>query len=307
MNISLVSNSQTWELQYKESEKIKLEPWIKISFLVLSILAWPALVIVTPLMIVNGMADSIKLSMRQTKFAKILKNENQLKEYVALREKTYERKVAKLKKKVAESIESHLRKNNQGPLGGKAKIEFLLNCIDLPPANEPIGNELPKKYWEKMDWEAYLDKDFHAISTKARGVDQTICKILHVFQLKYKMLIYQNEQLTNCTETEQLERVRRVAELSFVKYGIKKRDKVQLSDCLLWALPTGILWYLLQGDNDRIYFEHKKEHLKAVPTLEKYKDLIEAHNQLIKTYDYLIPYRAHYSTPYENVFTVKSG
>lgn len=311
MNISLISHSRTWELQYEESKRVEFGCLEKSAGFLLSAIVWPAFILISPVFVAYNIGKYVKHGLKQAKAVKILKdeNQNQLQQYGASRVAGIERKIEKLKERAKNSIESHLRKNNLGPFGrGTCKIGYLLESIGLQGLStvpEQTGNKLPKDYWNKLpkdywknlNWDDYLAKDFFAISKAARPCDTDICQTLHAFQVKYHTLLRQKEALATGNDNEKLEKVRKIAELSFVKHGFKKQaTKEWLLSPLLWALPTGgMFWFLYSSTNERVLLENKKEHVKAVSSLQQYVDLVKAHNELIKNRDYLVPYRRDFS------------
>ena len=116
-------------------------------------------------------------------------------------------------------------------------------------------------------------------------------ELLEQSRLRLQFLLHQKTVLTDLSGETRLDAVRKIAEISFVRNGFKRQEaKEGIGRVFIWFLPTGMFWNLSFGSNERLTFEGKKEFLTGLPNANRYNDLVDAHNQLIKNHDYLVPY-----------------
>ncbi len=111
-----------------------------------------------------------------------------------------------------------------------------------------------------------------------------------VEKLKYQRL---TKEVTILQNDPDLNAISRIAELSFIKNSFNRQNaKECLVRSLLWIIPLGMYYdfNFRAPVNDQNTYAEKKEFLAPIPSLQKYDDLIDAHNQLIRENDFLFPF-----------------
>lgn len=274
---ALVSNPPNWELTYKESSR-KESYGSMIGAFVISAVAWPLFALICPCGLYAYANAYFKTISKQAHAVKVLSNPNTLERYSEQILSKNARAIIK-QKLLAISV---LEKMHNFPSLG----------LPLPSQQGHFNNAPTEALWRNFPWEEFIKKDFLSMSRNVKEAHfQRDLELLEQSRLRLQFLLHQKTVLTDLSGETRLDAVRKIAEISFVRNGFKRQEaKEGIGRVFIWFLPTGMFWNLSFGSNERLTFEGKKEFLTGLPNANRYNDLVDAHNQLIKNHDYLVPY-----------------
>lgn len=312
--LNLVSSYKTWELVYRDSKPVKIRDPIQttetvkktclthlmnvVKFVVLlpfKLLAVLGFVIMMPIAgafgFISGSIRYFQAISNQNKLIKLLTNDKQLEVYIQERLQLCEKEIAAVKNLVIDQIRK-LENPDELSLSIPPKPTFLASVREI------FGK---KSGWENFDWDKFVKINLIEKENFIKDSKKNLWG-LEAYRTVLQRFIRQKEVLTNLKGNERLEAIKRIAELFFVK-NVFSRQNAKFKAfflapiCLLPILfPIGCIWQRFFGKTTRMILEDKKDFLPLNTDLRKYKDLVDAHNQLIKNHDYLVPYIARYGT-----------
>ena len=282
----LVSNHLTWELNYQEGKCPKETLLSMTAALVGSIVGYPMLFLGGTIMFTHSSYNYLKSTWNQSKLINVLSDNNSLKKYAENRIKCCEKQIEDLKTLAIFYMEGNLKKLSQSdlPIPQKKTIKDRLSL------------HLPKSYWKDFQWDKFQSTDFFQKSNTPSSIDKISKENLETIRIKLNYLSHQKKVLSNPKENERLEAIKRIAELSFVKNGFTKQgSKEWMTHSFLWMFPSGIFWdlYFNSPNNDRLTYEGKKDFLPNTTNLSTFTDFMDAHNQLVRKHDFLVPHIQH--------------
>jgi len=283
----LVSNQATWELSYEESLPSKESRLNTVVCLVGVTAAWSMFLFAGTLMLTFYSFHYLKLRWNQSKIINVLKKQKHLEEYSRNRIKRIDKHIYNLKSHAISLMEKDLKKPNELELPIPQKKARL---------KDHLSSQLPKRYWKSFPWDDFLKTNFFQKSKTLETPDKKTLLHLEETRVKFNFLVHQKEILSKLTGNDRVEAISKIAEISFVKNAFKRQEsKEWITRSILWMLPSGIFWdlYVNSPLNNRSTYEGKKHFLPSTTDLKKYIDLVDAHNQLIKSHDFLVPYIKH--------------
>lgn len=280
----LVSNHTNWELLYQDSERPKESHLQLVAALIITTITWPFFVIIGTGGVIFNSYSYFKAAWNQHRLIKVLSNQKDLEEYAEKRIQNCEKQIEFLKTNAIELMEIHLDKPDEVGLPIPQKKTFL----------DYLRSNLPDSYWTDFPWNDFLSTDFFQKSIASNPHDKRILKELEEVRTGINYLSHQKTVLLN--PEGRVEATRKIAEMSFIKNAFKKQESKQwIVHTLFWLLPSGAFWDRCFNSprNDRLTYEGKKVFLASVSNFQPYNDLVDAHNQLVKNHNFLVPYMTH--------------
>ena len=122
-------------------------------------------------------------------------------------------------------------------------------------------------------------------------------KNLQALQTCLRCLIYRFGELKDSQKINRIAAIKNIAIYSLVKINFRKERCKEIGIMgLCFMVPTGFFYFLVHNPmtKDQKKFENNKEHLPKIPELGNYSDVVDVHNSLLTTYNYLIPYAPLY-------------
>ncbi len=279
----LVSNHTNWELTYRDSQCPKETRLSMTAALIGCIVAWPIFLIGGTVMLTLHSFNYFKTRWNQYKVIKVLTNKKNL-------EKCAEKRIECCKKQIKD-LKSHAIFLMEGCL--KKPMELNLPIPQKKEIKDYLSSHLPESYWKDFPWDEFLNKDFFQESNIPDNPDKKTLQHLEKVRIKLNRLFHQEKILSNLKGNERLKAVKRITELSFVKNGFKRqKSKEWVVHAIFWLLPSGMFWdlYFNSPNNERLTYEGKSHFLPQSTKLRKYADFVDAHNQLVRNHDFLVPY-----------------
>lgn len=285
MNFSRVNfNREANALEYERFPKIKPS----LLDVVLLLITYPGFLLMGSILIVAGSCDYFKYKKKQIRLLNILTDDSALKRYQFSRLQATDAKIAKLKRKAEEHIQTVIG----------------TGCL--------AGTEFPllTKNWTTEHWKNFGKTDFLALAAKqlpakinALALNMKAFVDCDEYRRRIGALIAQKELFQRSTLTEEIVVARRIAEMSYVKTIFKKQCSLNQLRAYAWMLvPLGLLRdctrraapYLITrhiGFHDEQVFRDRSNDLFLIPSLtSRSANLVEVHNALLKENPYLMPY-----------------
>jgi len=291
MEVRLFTNRVNWMLGYrcKESEgtgKFSRSTFetvlVRIALFVFFIFIWPVTFLCSACGLLRESYSFIKAKYKQYKIMKILSNPGDLKAYGKNRVQWCEKQIDFLKNEAIKSMDEDFKKPEVLGLSIPQK-SFWYNFFSKREKEE---------IWDEFRWDEFAKKDFLQLPTVQNNFDEkySLKKLDHI-RLKMIFLCRQKHELTQ--PNVKAEVIKNIAEMSLIKATFKvQASKRNFFHSMLILLNAGLdleyKYYYPQ--NDRLTYEGKKEFLSAGTDLQKYDDLVKAHNGLVEKHDYLVPY-----------------
>lgn len=273
----LKSNRTTRELEFDDFPKRKDGLLEKATAFALLTATWPLFFIAGGLFLALNARNYIGAKWNQSKLVTALSDSKHLEEYSKKRLDACEKQIKRLKHRAIIFMDHEVKK---------------LDHLHLPIPkrnkwNDYFANKLPDEVWKDFQWNKFLETDFLQTSSASNKTD---LKYLDEIKVKLRFLLHQKDVLTKLEGKERIEAIKRIAEFGLIKSElIKQNSKEWIVRCICWMVPTGIFWDLVYSTNHaRQTYEGNKKFLP--PTLNQYADLIDAHNQLMRNHDFLVPY-----------------
>lgn len=270
----LVSNHENWELIYKDRDVQPLSQLRFIGDLVTTAIAWPMCFLLATVLLPMYSFSYVKARRNQYKILNVLSNPKQMEEYTRKRIQVCEARIENLKSMAIQ------------------RMERKPALIGLPiPQKQGILDSLSKipDHWKDFPWYTFMDADFFQKSKDLNDVDKHSLQNLEQIRKQMSVLSHQKEVLLS---PGRLEIIKKIAEMSFIKNAFKRQEsKEWIFRSILWLVPFGFFVdERFNLTNDRITYEGKKNFLPNGPQWKNYKDLVDAHNQLVRRNDFVVPY-----------------
>lgn len=280
----LVSNHLNWELSYEDSQLPKETRLSMLACLAGVTVAWPILFLGGALMLTFHSCNYVKARWNQYKIINVLSSQKRLQEYSERRIQACEKQIESLKSHAIFLMEKHLKKPTETGLPIPQKKGF----------KDYLSSELPKDYWKDFPWDEFLNTDFFQKSNVPNTPDKNDLQRLEQVRTKINFLSHQKLVLSN--PEGRLEAIKKIAEMSFVKNAFKRQEsKEWIVHSILWLLPSGMFWdfYFNSPTNNRLTYEGNKNFLPPGTDFQAYDDLIDAHNKLVRSNNFVVPYIGH--------------
>lgn len=278
----LVSNHLNWELSYKDSQTRKETRLTMLVCLIGATVTWPIFLVGSALVLLPLHSfNYFKSRWNQYKIINIFSNPQQLQEYSEKRIQCCEKQIEDLKSYAISLMEKHL----------KAPTETGLPIPQKKGFKDYLSSRLPKDYWKDFPWNEFVNVDFFQKSNVPDSVDKNTLQGLEQVRTKINFLSQQKLILSN--PEGRLDAIRKIAEMSFVKNAFKRQEsKEWMVHSILWLLPSGIFWdvYFNSPTNNRLTYQGNKNFLPLRTNLQTYDDLVDAHNKLVRSNNFVVPY-----------------
>lgn len=280
----LVSNHLNWELSYKDYRSPAETRLRMVACLIGVTIAWPIYFLGGAVLLTFHSFKYVKARWNQNKIINVLSNPKRFQEYSERRIQVCEKQIENLKSHAIILMEKYLKAPNETglPIPQKKGI------------TDYLSSELPKNYWKDFPWERFGDTDFFQKSNDPNSADQNTLKQLEQVRIKINFLSQQKLILSN--PEKRVEAIKKIAEMSFVKNSFRRQEsKEWIVHSILWLLPSGMFWdlYFNSPINNRSTYEGNKNFLPVGTDLQTYDDLVDAHNKLVRSNNFVVPYIEH--------------
>jgi hypothetical protein len=272
-------------IEFKQHPIRKESYFMQAAGFAIAVVAWPMLYCVGIAYMIDGFQKLWHSSYKWDRLP-FLNDEQQLSNYALTKLADCTQRVSKLRDVAIFDIEALSKPDD-------------LN-LPIPKARTFLDNlrpSLPKEYWKKFDWSAFARADFTKVQVPECDADRFT--YLRREQLELDCLSRQISVLGAETPNRNVEAIKNIAMLSFVKSALKERKAlIQINSGILLTLPVvGPYleeWY--RNDNTEYESFDKKfrettqyKHNLGLTPDKQYKSLVEAHNDLVDKGDYQIP------------------
>lgn len=280
----LVSNHLNWELSYEDSQPPKETRLSMLACLVGVTVAWPIFFLGGALMLTFHSCSYIKARWNQHKIINVLSSQKRLQEYSKKRIQACEKQIENLKSHAMFLMEKELKK----------PAEVGLPIPQKQGVRDHLSSRLPKNYWKNFPWDEFGNTNFFQKSNASNAADKNTLQ--HLEQVRIKINFLSQQKLILSNPEGRLEAIKKIAEMSFVKNAFKKQEsKEWIVHSILWLLPSGMFWdlYFNSPTNNRLTYEGNKNFLPPGTDFQAYDDLIDAHNKLVRSNNFVVPYIEH--------------
>lgn len=275
--ISLETSRTNWELYYNTfEEKSESLPKVVVA-VILTTFLYPICLIIGTIIFCSGAHLFCRSVYNQFKLKKILSSDELLKKYNENRITECEKQIEKCKRFAIHYIQK---------LENPEELQ-----LPIPQRKGFIARLLTKdeEVWKNFSWDAFRKGDFfERLASRKNGDISTLEKL----RIRMDRITNQKQQLLALDNQRRMEMIRTIAEFSFIKNAFNKEEaKKFLAFSSIFIIPCGIAFssYLFSS-NDRQTYQGKKAFLPPETRLDRFADLLDAHNQLIKDRPFLVPY-----------------
>lgn len=253
---TLVSDPKTHELVYKNSQPTKIEP---IDFLI-TLITYPIFAVLSSVFLIVLPINYLELYIKRKKMINVLSGSKNF-------EKFAEEKLQALDKQIH-------------------NLKYIFyKLYTLPGTSSPPGGLT--MYPDKLISEAAnfpkADLEKFSIDFLETTFFQTKMKPLEKYRVQLFQAIKQKKALSKLSGSEKTETINNIAQLIFLNQQIKIQEvKKNLNKSLFYLLPIGFIYNKNFNRilNEKSIYEGNKKLLH--PSMNKYSDLVDAHNQIIK-------------------------